>query len=273
MSPNETKLRTERLCLRPLRMADRPALVETVFSDPLVMKGLFHDASEAHKREDFARNWCASLGIDGDNGIWSDGGIGAFAITDASGMLAPEGWPMGIVGFFGMARREDRWTGELFYALGSAFHGKRVMSEAASAAVAAFRALPDAGALYAVYWAHLNPASGRTLRRIGFVDAGTTPLVEEFGRERIESLCSFERWRLSVTPPADLAIAAREAAIKLGHIAAEGIGSREEALASIMEAASHAPPGAVRAEDIGPAFDLGLHTPGLALLTLDADPA
>ncbi|MBZ8133714.1 GNAT family N-acetyltransferase [Afifella sp. IM 167] len=272
MSTNETTLRTERLCLRPLRMADRPALVETVFSDPLVMKGLFHDASEPHKRDDFARKWCDSLGIDGENAIWSDGGIGAFAVTDASGMFAPKDRPIGIVGFFGMAREAGKWSGELFYALGSAFHGKRVMSEAAAAAVAAFRALPDAGRLYAVYWAHLNPASGRTLRRIGFVDAGTTPLVEEFGRERVESLCGFERWRLSVTPPAEVGLAAREAAIKLGHIAAEGIGSREQALASILEATSHAPPGAVRAEDIGPAFDLGLHTPGLALLTLTADP-
>ncbi len=85
-------------------------------------------------------------------------------------------------------------------------------SEASNAVKETFCGLSGAGALYAVYWQILNPASGKILRRLGFVSAGKRNILNEYDAVRAMSFHNFELWRLRETEEAVLLDVAKEAA-------------------------------------------------------------
>lgn len=263
-------LNTARLVLRPLRRTDAPVIRDLIFSDAEVAKGLAHDISRPAARTEFAEEWCRDLAIDGDNDIWAAGGIGGFAITANSAKLGPQGACLGVVGVYGARRDGPRWTGELFYALGRRHHGRRIMTEACVAVRDAFAALQGDGLLYAVYWEQLNPASGRILRRLGFEDAGHRMVLEEYDAARALSFRDFELWRLRETEAAKLPGAAREAAIKLGHLAREGLLTKADAFAGLAQAVSGRLSFGAPDDTLEQAFDLGAATPAMALLKFSA---
>ena len=266
MTPENQSIETERLILRPLLRDDAPAIRDLIFSDPEVAKGLFHDISQPEARRRFAEGWCDDLGWDGNNKIWAEGGLGGFAILDRRGDLASSGVLLGIVGFYGADKSSGLWTGELFYALGGAFHGKRIMSEACRAAMDAFCALAEPGEVYAVYWTILNPASGHILKRLGFEDIGAQRILDEYSAERALSLHRFEMWRLGELQSDALPQAAREAAIKLGHLASEDLLTERQALADIEAAISgRLDYGAIAAE-VEAAFRLGRKSQAMSYL-------
>ena len=190
-------------------------------------------------------------------------------ITDSSASIAPAGHLLGVTGFY-LEPGNGKWGGELFYALGSAFHGQGIMSEACAAVMARFRSLPDAGSVYAVYWQLLNPASGRILARLGFEPDGTQSLLAEYGAEVAVGIRQFELWRLANAPAGDRLRILVEVATKLGHIEAEGIASAVENRAAI-DAAIGDPDFARNLESISEtALQRGRETPGLAMLRYTA---
>ena len=254
---------TARLLLRPLSMADAPVIRDVIFSDPEVAKGLAHDISDPGARLGFAEAWCRDLGVDGGGTAWADGGIGAFAIMGRTAELGAG--LLGLIGFFGAAPSDPDPQDELFYALGRRHHGKRVMSEAGAAVMAACAG--RLGDLYAVYWALLNPASGRVLAGLGFRPDGHMALLEEYDADRVRSLAGFELWRVREAG-ADLDRIAVEAATKIGHIVREGVMTRAEAAAA-LDAAIGGRPG-VEPARVARALDLGESTPGVAMMRFRA---
>lgn len=257
------ELTTKRLLLRPLTMADAPLVETLIFGDAEVAKWLAHDISVPGNAAKFARAWCNELGIDGDNDIWSRGCYGAFAITDRAGEFAAPGSLLGIVGFYCADRIDGKWHGELFYALGADYHGRGIMSEACTRALDAYCKLPDAGSLYAVYWHNLNPASGRILRKLGFVEDGSRGAVEEYGLREVLSFYRFELWRIESANDADFERILREAAIKIGHLAFEGVVERGDALGEIRGAIARRSDDYRLVDEMEAAFERGMQGVGL----------
>ena len=257
------ELKTTRLLLRPLMLADAEVIESLIFADAEVAKWLAHDVSVPGNAKKFARGWCNHLGYDGDNRIWSRGGYGAFAITDRFGDFAGAGKILGIVGFYGADKIDGKWRGELFYALGTAYHGHGIMSEACECAMDAWRALPDAGDLYAVYWHTLNHISGRILRKLGFVEDGPRSVIEEYGSDDVLTFYRFELWRIESASDTEFERIACEAATKIGHLAHEGVVSPAAAMTSIRRRILQRGDGETPQDRIAAAFQLGLQGEGL----------
>ncbi|MDF2233303.1 GNAT family protein [Albimonas sp. CAU 1670] len=261
MSPRT--LTTDRLVLRPLRRADASALRAAVFADGEVATMLFHDCSTPELQRHWAEDWCEGLGEDGDRGaaIWTAGGLGAYAVEGRAESDPALAGFLGVVGFYGAAPAGGGWGGEVFYALDRRAHGRGVMSEAATAALAAFRALPGPLSLYATVWDLLNPASVRVLERVGLVRDGRMALLDEYSEARVRSLAGYELARLRAAPAGGREGVARAAALKLGHLAHEGLAARDEAMERLADAAPEVPHSLFAA-----AFDEGAALPGLAVL-------
>ena len=256
-------LTTRRLLLRPLVMADAAVIENLIFADAEVAKWLAHDVSVPGNARKFARGWCNHLGCDGNNDIWSRGGYGAFAITDRNGAFGDSGNILGIVGFYGAEKIGGKWHGELFNALGSAYQGHGVMSEACERVMAAYRELPDAGDLYAVYWHTLNHVSGHILRKLGFIEDGPRSVVEEYGKRDVRSFLRFELWRIDSAGDDDFKRVAHEAATKIGHLAHDGVINPADALTSIRRMIIQRDCGYLPDDSIEAAFATGLQGEGL----------
>jgi len=213
----------------------------------------------------------ASAG-DGDPDRWQECGTGLYVITDRSGTLAPRSQFLGVAGFY-LESQNDRWGGEPFYALDTAFHGRRTMSEACAAVIERFRSVPAAGSLYAVYWQLLNPASGKILKKLGFEADGNRSLLEEYDVESATGIRRFELWRLEKAPAAQRARIAEEVSIKLGHLESEGISSADENLDAILKLIGDDDEARGLQPVVEAALRHGGETPGLALLRYPAPAA
>ncbi|WP_109564021.1 GNAT family N-acetyltransferase [Jannaschia seohaensis] len=185
-------LETERLVLRPVTLADSAEIAETIFSDPNVVGMLAHNTKTADDALLEAERWTSIMGIDGSGGIWENGGMGLFAVLPktAEDRLA------GVAGFYMEKNERDLWTGEYFYALGSDWHGRGLMSEAADLFGKKLREMKDLGVIYAGYWDLINEASGRLLMRTGLRPKGRKPVTEEYSPERCLRMFDYDLWRL-----------------------------------------------------------------------------
>jgi RimJ/RimL family protein N-acetyltransferase len=261
-------LHTDRLLLQPLRHSDADTIERVIFENPEIVKGLAHDGSDPKVRRFHSRNW-SGFGPDGDPVRWRECGTGLYAITDRSGSLAPPSQFLGIAGLY-LEKQNGRWDGELFYALDTAFHGRRIVSEACAAVMERFRSVPTAGSVYAVYWQLLNPASGKILKKLGFKADGNRSLLEEYDAETAAGIRRFELWRLEKAPAAQRARIAGEVAIKLGHIESEGISSAGENLDAILSAIGDHDEARGLQPAVEEALRQGRETPGLAMLRYPA---
>ncbi len=259
-------LTTDRLLLKPIRHKDAKYVERIIFEDPEVVKGLAHDGSDPNVRHTHSNNW-SFFGPDGNNEFWEECKIGLYVITDRSGELAPSSEFMGVTGVY-LEKEDEKWTGELFYALGTSYHGKGVMSEACDSVISHFRSIPNSDSLYAVYWQVLNPASGGILNKLGFKKAGSQSIVQEYDEETAIGIRNFELWRLANSSGDDKARVAEEVATKLGHLEIEGISSKPENLGDILDAISDK----TRVSELGglveTALEIGRNTPGLAMTRL-----
>ncbi|WP_204114698.1 GNAT family N-acetyltransferase [Shimia biformata] len=250
-------LTTKTLRLRPLRRADTDDIAKVIFSDPEVVATLAHDTRRPGDALKEAAKWTDLMAEDGDRDIWQQGGLGLFAISP---LHAPDRI-MGAAGFYLDRAPEGVWAGEFFYALGSAFHGQGVMTEAADALTHAFWSLPDAGGVYAVYWDHVNEASGKILRRCGMTETGRRSLRDEYRPDRCRAMFEYDLWRLGqaddMSKPEAVGIAARRA----GAAVAEGILEQEETLAELSKAYGAPLPLVATA-----LFRMALDEPGMAYL-------
>lgn len=259
-------LTTDRLLLRPVRRDDAGDIERVIFEDPEVVKGLAHDGTDPEVRHAHARNW-SRFGSDGDS--WRECGSGLYVINDRSGNIAPPEQFLGVTGFY-LEQQDGKWGGELFYALGSGFHRRGIMSEACAAVMSQFRSLPGAGSVYAVYWQLLNPASGRILAGLGFEPDGTRSLLDEYDAKIATGIRNFELWRLRHAPAAERRRILIEVATKLGHIEAEGISNAAENRAAIEAAIGEPDRARDLATDIETSLQRGRDTPGLAMLRYHA---
>jgi RimJ/RimL family protein N-acetyltransferase len=258
------ELTTNRLLLKPIRLTDAENIEKLIFEEPEIVKGLAHDGSDVAVRHLHSQNW-SQFGPDGDAEKWQECEMGLYVITDRSGTLAGPSQFMGITGVY-LEKENDRWTGELFYALGIEYHGKGVMGEACAPVVERFDSLPKANSLYAVYWQVLNPASGKILNSLGFQADGTQSALEEYGEETVTGIRKFELWRLSNSPGEEIRRIVEEVSIKLGHLESEGVSSPDANLEDILSAISDNE----LAKEIEPivieALEKGRDKPGLAML-------
>ena len=254
------EIETERVLLVPVRHSDARDIERFIFAEPEIVKALAHDGSRAERRRYHAEQW-SGFGPDGGHEFWAACQMGLYVIRDRSGSIATADTFLGVCGVF-LELEQDKWCGELFYALASPFHGKGVMSEAAAAVLQHFDQLPNAGYLYAVYWQLLNPASGRVLQKLGFKQAGTRNLLDEYPQELYQGIRDFELWRLNRKRPDQHPDTLREVAIKLGHLEREGIGDRQRNLHAIQQA--------IALDDVSDRvvswMDEGLANPGFGLL-------
>lgn len=260
------ELTTDRLFLRPIRHEDAKDVERVIFSDPEVVKGLAHDGSDPKVLRTHSANW-SSFGPDGNKDFWEECKIGLYVITDRSGKLAPSSEFMGVTGVY-LEKESQKWTGELFYALGSAYHGKGIMSEACDSVVSHFKSIPNSDSLYAVYWQILNPASGSILHKLGFEKDGTHLLLDEYDEETANGIRNFELWRLSNSSADRKAFITEEVAIKLGHLEFEGISSKPENLSDIRDAIANKNLEKELLEKAESALEIGRNTPGFAMMRL-----
>ena len=261
-------LHTERLLLKPIRHDDADTVERVIFENPEIVRNLAHDGSDPEVRRSHSRNW-SGFGPDGDPDRWRECGTGLYVVTDSGGKLAPPSQFLGVCGFY-LEKQDGHWGGELFYALDTGFHGQGIMSEACAAVMERFRSIPNAGSLYALYWQLLNPASGKILRKLGFVPDGNRLLLDEYGLETTEGIRRFELWRLGRAPEAQQARIAEEAAVKLGQIETEGISTARENLSALLAAIE----GEETRRKLRPVVEAGLQrgreSPGLAMLRYHA---
>ena len=260
------ELTTDRLLLRPVRQEDAEDIERVIFTDPEVVKGLAHDGSDPNVRRTHSSNW-SKFGPDGKYKFWDECKTGLYAISDRTGSVASPGQFIGITGVY-LEEENEKWTGELFYALGSPFHGKGIMSEACDLVVTHFKSVPNAGSLYAVYWQVLNPASGRILEKLNFVRDGTHSILEEYDEETASGIRHFELWRLANSTNEDLPRITQEVAIKLGHLEREGISSETENQRDICKAIGDKTLAETLEKKIERFLETGRNTPGLAMMRL-----
>lgn len=249
-------IETLRLRLRPLRMADTPAVARTVFGDPQVACMLAHNTADPADAMLAAERWTSKMGEDGGGKIWADGGIGLFAVTPRSD---PERLA-GIAGFYMEPDSDGIWSGEYFYALGRDWHGQGLMSEAAAEFRRLLETHPGIGVIYGCYWDLINEHSGRILNKSGLLPAGRKPVTKEYPPERCRRIFEYDLWRVSGakgTPGSETTLI--QAARRAGAFVAEGVVEPDDALSRLAEAAGHAlPPSATTM------FDRAIETPGMA---------
>jgi len=260
------ELITDRLLLSPIRKENARDLERIIFEDPEVVKGLAHDGSDPDVRRTHSTNW-SYFGPDGKCDFWEECKIGLYVISDRTGSIASPDEFIGLTGVY-LEKENEKWTGELFYALGSSFHGKGIMSEACDSVVAYFKSVPNAGSLYAVYWQVLNPASGRILRKLNFVRDGTQSIFEEYDEATVIGIRNFELWRLANAASNDLPRIAEEVAIKLGHLELEGISSFSKNIDDITAAIVDKDSKKKLGKKVERSLEKGRNTPGLAMMRL-----
>lgn len=224
-------IETNRLLLRPVCKQDTQAIARVIFLDPNVVGMLAHDIRTSESAVTEAERWTSIMGIDGDGGIWSDGGMGLFAIIHK-----PSQTLGGVTGFYMERNERHRWNGEYFYALGTEWHGQGLMSEAADAVGEKLRSLEDLGVIYAGYWDMINEASGRILRRSGLKPMGRKPVTEEYDADRCRKMFDYDLWRLSnATLGEERDAVLCQSARRAGAFVAEDIITKNKALRMLID--------------------------------------
>jgi RimJ/RimL family protein N-acetyltransferase len=231
-----------------------------------VVKGLAHDGSDPEVRHTHSVNW-SCYGPDGGKDFWEECKIGLYVITDRSGKYAPPEEFIGVTGVY-LEKENGKWKGELFYALGSPYHGEGIMSEACKSVVSHFETIPNADSLYALYWQVLNPASGSILNKLGFRREGDYRVLDEYDEEYANGIRNFELWRLKNSSSEDLARVAEEVAIKLGHLEGEGISTKEKNLNDILDSIGDKELREKLGERVKNSLDIGRNTLGFAMMHL-----
>ena len=251
------RIETDRLILRPVTTADTQAIADVVFSDPNVAGMLAHNTRRPADAFSEAARWTRIMGLDGDGGIWDDGGIGLFAVTpkESDDVVA------GVAGFYMKRNTDRRWDGEYFYALGTPWHGRGLMTEAADVFGDQLKTFRDLGVIYALYWDMINEASGRLLQRTGLVPCGRKPITDEYGPDSCLQMFEDDLWRLAeATDAANRDEVALQAARRAGGFVAEKVINEGTAVQRLTEAYDHAAlPAAVTNM-----FQAAINSPGMA---------
>jgi RimJ/RimL family protein N-acetyltransferase len=257
-------IETPQLVLRPVVAEDSSVIADVIFSDPNVAGMLAHDIRNSEDALKAAKKWTSTMGIDSNKGIWNDGGLGLFAVLprETGGELA------GVAGFYMDKNKNGLWNGEYFFALGTPWHGKGLMSEIADRFGEILKTMPDLGVIYAWYWDMINEASGRVLRRTGFSPKGRKLVSDEYDIQRCHTLFNYDLWRLSqVTKGAHRKKVAVEVARRAGAFVAEDAITRDEALTKMT---MHAPSGQMSPEALA-MFDHAIASPGMAHLEIQGE--
>lgn len=226
------QIETERLRLRPVTLADTGDIARIIFSDPAVVGMLAHNTKDPGDALAEAERWTSIMGADGDGGIWDEGGMGLFVVQPKNG----DGALAGVAGFYMERNEKALWSGEYFYALGSAWHGQGLMSEAAAALAEKLQAMEDLGIIYAAYWDMINEASGRLLLKTGLKPRGRKPVTEEYSSERCQLMFEYDLWRLGQVVNEDTRAAILvQASRRAGAFVAEDVIQKEDALKQLSK--------------------------------------
>jgi len=253
-------IETDQLILRPVSKQDTQDIAQVIFSDPDVVGMLAHDIRTPDSAIAEAERWTSIMGIDGDSGIWNDGGMGLFAILPKSDQALA-----GVTGFYMERNEHQRWNGEYFYALGTVWHGRGLMSEAADALGERLRSLDDLGVIYAGYWDMINEASGRLLRRTGLKPEGRKSVIEEYGLDRCRLIFDFDLWRLSNAAPGDVRDSIlTQVARRAGAFVAEDIITKDAVLKSLQDSYGSSS----LTQDATTMLEASIKRPGMAYLEI-----
>ncbi|MEK6216803.1 MAG: GNAT family N-acetyltransferase [Boseongicola sp.] len=257
-------IETDRLCLRPVAADDTSKIAQVVFADPNVVGMLAHNTKDPDTAYAEAERWTKIMGIDGDGGIWDEGGMGLFAVVPkgADDSLA------GVAGFYMERNEHGRWNGEYFYALGTAWHSLGLMSEAADAFGKKLGSMDDLGVIYALYWDMINQASGRVIQRTGLSPKGRKPITEEYDAGKCRNMFEYDLWRLSEAEPGkDRDKVLVQVSRRSGGFVGEGVLEKEEALQAL---AIHYGSKTLTSSATS-MFEMALSQPGMAYFEIRGD--
>ncbi|WP_051148607.1 GNAT family N-acetyltransferase [Desulfospira joergensenii] len=154
-------LKTARLRLRPLTIADQNAMVDTIMSDPDVMTWLPYSAgtSTPEGQKEIALGYLTDF-----INPWKEIGLGVWAVCIGDKEL---GKPGEFIGYCGFIPEQIRGGGpEIAYALGRSMWGKGIITEALTACLDWLFGREEIIRAYAVT-DHSNTASRRVLEKIG----------------------------------------------------------------------------------------------------------
>ena len=145
-------LRTARLVLRPLTLADAPRVQELAGAREVALNTLLIP----HPYPDgAAEEWIAER-----EAKFEEGNV-TFAIDDGE-----------LVGVMGLHIKRDDDTAEIGYWIGVPYWGRGYASEAGAEVIRYGFEVQKLNKIYAAYFAR-NPASGRVLRKLGMKHEGT----------------------------------------------------------------------------------------------------
>jgi RimJ/RimL family protein N-acetyltransferase len=231
------QITTPRLILRPLTDADTEALARMVFSDKVVMSTMQQDTRTQDAARKWAQLWIAQGGQSAGH-VWGDNGIGVFAISPR---LAPE-VVIGSAGFIMKRGQDGLWKGQFVFALGSAFHDRGVMREAAEYIAPYLHTLNDLSIIYGVYWEGIAPMAQRILRAMRFSSGPRRPVLTEYTADACLAMFRYDLWNLSNAREKDVPLLAVRAASRAGTFAAEGILGKKPALTLLVQRAPKVSP-------------------------------
>lgn len=213
-------LRSERFDLRPLT-ADSAPLFAELAADTEIVKTLIGDWSTARRRLENARAWIASAHY---YVIWG--------IYDRDGAVGDSGDFIGICGVETPLPGVGKGP-SIFYAFSRRVWGKGVGSEVAAAVIDHLFEKAEIGAIEALVFPRINPASSRLLEKQGMRLVGRYPVAAYIGDDCLPTL-SYEVWRAQVALPADASACTAEAAFKIGQLVGDGISSHDEMAAALL---------------------------------------
>lgn len=216
-------IRSKRFDLEPLT-PEQARSFAGLAADTEVVKTLVGDWSTAGKRLDNARAWIEAP----DNYV-------IWGIYDRDGEFDTAG------GFIGICGVDAPLPGigegpSLYYAFDQGVWGRGVGSEVAAAAIDHLFDESGVGAVEALVYPRLNPASSRLLEKQGMRLVGRHPIAEYVGDDCLPTL-RYEVWRAQVALPAGAENCLAESAFKIGQFVGDGISDYPEMAAALLVSA------------------------------------
>jgi len=228
MTTSDYILTTDRLTLRPLTLDDAPAMA-ALGADPEVVKTLVFDWSTPEKRRAIAEEWIAKASG------WDEHGYGIWGAFDERGLVCEAGRMVGVC-----CAEEPLPIGgegpEIFYFFRRDTWGHGIASEVTRDVVRYLLADLRLGAVEALIYAGLNPASVRLAEKLGMTPVGRYSLAD-YEADGAADTIAFELWRVATSAPDPAARNLEEAAIKIGQFVAAGLEAEEAAEASLRAVA------------------------------------
>ncbi len=217
-------LETQRFTLKPLDQSNAPQFAD-LGADSEIVKTLMSDWSTPEKRLEIAKSW-----IEGSQeyGIW-----GVFDRDENFGESDS------FIGFCGVEKPLPAvgMGPSIYYAFSRITWGFGVASEIVNAIVEYQFRVKGVGAIEALVYSGLNPASARVLEKNGMSLIGRHPLAEYVAEECMPTM-RYELWRVENAVSQNAQQCLQDAAFKIGQFVGDKVSTRDEMFKALKDAAA-----------------------------------